>query len=221
MGSTLMGVSKVSLDDATVFLMFFMFLVVKSVQLIAPALRQSNVQMNMAIDRRDVLKTAAAAGLALANAGVASAACDNAAKKCTTDQVNKNAAPVVSCSAMGDLPALTRTQITIFDHRGCAEHVNKEYTGAPSNDYNDEMLVKVQSVTLKRDDPKFLDMAKRVDMESKMTFHKSWQKGWAYDSDLNAGTLLPPVLLHRLFPPPSGATNVHGNEKAAKGNGLF
>ncbi|EKX32484.1 phycoerythrin alpha subunit 15 [Guillardia theta CCMP2712] len=154
----------------------------------APALRQSNVQMNMAIDRRDVLKTAAAAGLALANAGAASAACDNAAKKCTTDQVNKNAAPV----------------ITIFDHRGCAEHQNKEYTGAPSNDYNDEMLVKVQSVTLKRDDPKFLDMAKRVDMESKMTFHKSWQKGWAYDSDLNAG-----------------ATNVHGNEKAAKGNGLF
>ena len=99
-------------------------------------------------------------------------------------------------------------QITIFDHRGCAEHQNKEYTGAPSNDYNDEMLVKVQSVTLKRDDPKFLDMAKcdrhaddaesafllvlrRVDMESKMTFHKSWQKGWAYDSDLNAGMPFP------------------------------
>ena len=34
--------------------------------------------------------------------------------------------------------------------------------------------------------------------------HKSWQKGWLYDSDLNAGI-----------------TNVHGNEKAARGNGLF
>ena len=36
--------------------------------------------------------------------------------------------------------------ITIFDHRGCNRGgPNKEYTGAKSNDKDDEMCVKVQS----------------------------------------------------------------------------
>ena len=36
--------------------------------------------------------------------------------------------------------------ITIFDHRGCNRGgANKEYTGAKSNDKDDEMCVKVQS----------------------------------------------------------------------------
>lgn len=50
--------------------------------------------------------------------------------------------------------------MTIFDHRGCAEHANKEYSGPKAGDFNDEMLVKVQSKVLKRDDAKYLDMAK-------------------------------------------------------------
>mmetsp|Transcript_4947 Transcript_4947/g.10064 ORF Transcript_4947/g.10064 Transcript_4947/m.10064 type:complete len:145 (-) Transcript_4947:296-730(-) len=144
--------------------------------------------MNMNMDRREAVKFAAAAGFALANAGAANAVCDNGAKKCTNEEVNKDAAPIV----------------TIFDHRGCAEHSNKEYTGPKANDENDEMLVKVQSKTLSRDDAKFMDMAKRVRAENLGTLHNTWQKGWAYDSDLNAGI-----------------TNVHGNEKAAKGKGLF
>jgi hypothetical protein len=34
--------------------------------------------------------------------------------------------------------------ITIFDHRGCTAHANKEYTGSKTGNQDDEMLVKVQ-----------------------------------------------------------------------------
>lgn len=153
-----------------------------------PALRTSNVQMSMSMDRRDALKAAAAASIAIANVGAANAVCDNGAKKCTSEEINKDAAPIV----------------TIFDHRGCAEHANKEYSGPKAGDFNDEMLVKVQSKVLKRDDAKYLDMAKAVRLESLGTIKNTWQRGWGFDSDLNAGI-----------------TNVHGNEKAAKGKGLF
>ena len=34
--------------------------------------------------------------------------------------------------------------ITIFDHRGCTAHANKEYRGPKSGDQDDEMLVKVK-----------------------------------------------------------------------------
>mmetsp|Transcript_54397 Transcript_54397/g.128321 ORF Transcript_54397/g.128321 Transcript_54397/m.128321 type:complete len:178 (+) Transcript_54397:41-574(+) len=154
----------------------------------SPALRTSNVQMSMSMDRRDALKAAAAASIAIANVGAANAVCDNGAKKCTSEEINKDAAPIV----------------TIFDHRGCAEHANKEYSGPKAGDFNDEMLVKVQSKVLKRDDAKYLDMAKAVRLESLGTIKNTWQRGWGFDSDLNAGI-----------------TNVHGNEKAAKGKGLF
>mmetsp|Transcript_49541 Transcript_49541/g.101132 ORF Transcript_49541/g.101132 Transcript_49541/m.101132 type:complete len:179 (-) Transcript_49541:147-683(-) len=155
----------------------------------SPALRQgSATQMSMAMDRREVMQGAALAGIALVNAGAANAACDNAAKKCTSEETNKDSAPI----------------ITIFDHRGCAEHSNKEYSGPKSSDYNDEMLVKVQSKTLKRDDPKYTDMAKRVRLESLGPIKNTWQRGWGFDSDLN-----------------SGISTVHGNEKAAKGSGVF
>ena len=50
--------------------------------------------MSMSMDRRQVVQTAAAAALALPLA--ANAYCDNAGIKCTTDQINKNAAPIVS-----------------------------------------------------------------------------------------------------------------------------
>ena len=33
--------------------------------------------------------------------------------------------------------------ITIFDHRGCSRHTNKEYTGKLSGTQDDEMCVKV------------------------------------------------------------------------------
>ena len=33
--------------------------------------------------------------------------------------------------------------ITIFDHRGCSRHQNKEYTGALTGGQDDEMCVKV------------------------------------------------------------------------------
>jgi len=33
--------------------------------------------------------------------------------------------------------------ITVFDHRGCSAHVNKEYKGPKTNDEDDEMCVKV------------------------------------------------------------------------------
>jgi hypothetical protein len=35
-------------------------------------------------------------------------------------------------------------QITVFDHRGCAEHANKEYTGPKAGNENDEMSIKVR-----------------------------------------------------------------------------
>merc|ERR1711998_484658 len=35
--------------------------------------------------------------------------------------------------------------ITVFDHRGCTQHKNTEYTGRKTGDQDDEMLVKVQS----------------------------------------------------------------------------
>ena len=35
--------------------------------------------------------------------------------------------------------------ITIMDHRGCTAHDNKEYTGAKSNDQDDEMCVVVRN----------------------------------------------------------------------------
>jgi len=38
--------------------------------------------------------------------------------------------------------------ITIMDHRGCTSHANKEYRGKKSNDQDDEMLVKVQSLRI-------------------------------------------------------------------------
>jgi hypothetical protein len=34
--------------------------------------------------------------------------------------------------------------ITVFDHRGCTAHQNKEYRGPKSGDEDDEMLVKVK-----------------------------------------------------------------------------
>jgi hypothetical protein len=78
------------------------------------------------MDRRQAVQVAAAAAVALPLA--ANAYCDNAGVKCTTDQINKNAAPI----------------ITVFDHRGCAEHVNKEYTGPKAGNENDEMSIKVK-----------------------------------------------------------------------------
>ena len=61
-----------------------------------PALRTSSVQMSMSMDRRDAMKVAAAAGIAIANVGAANAApCDNGAKKCTVEEINKDAAPIV------------------------------------------------------------------------------------------------------------------------------
>jgi hypothetical protein len=53
-------------------------------------------------------------------------------------------------------------QITVFDHRGCAEHENKEYTGPKSGDENDEMLVEVKQTKFNRDNPKFTDMADSI-----------------------------------------------------------
>ena len=53
-------------------------------------------------------------------------------------------------------------QITVFDHRGCAEHVNKEYTGPKSGDENDEMVVEVKQTKFNRDNPKFTDMADSI-----------------------------------------------------------
>ncbi|EKX36002.1 phycoerythrin alpha subunit 19 [Guillardia theta CCMP2712] len=38
--------------------------------------------------------------------------------------------------------------ITIFDHRGCTAHANKEYTGAKANSQDDEMCVKVASAKI-------------------------------------------------------------------------
>ena len=35
--------------------------------------------------------------------------------------------------------------ITVFDHRGCTAHTNKEYTGGKSGDQDDEMCVKVST----------------------------------------------------------------------------
>ena len=37
--------------------------------------------------------------------------------------------------------------LTIFDHRGCGR-ATKEYTGAKSNDINDQMCIKAQSVKI-------------------------------------------------------------------------
>jgi hypothetical protein len=34
----------------------------------------------------------------------------------------------------------------VFDHRGCAEHANKEYTGPKAGNENDEMSIKVIKV---------------------------------------------------------------------------
>ena len=99
------------------------------------------------MDRRQAVQTAAAAALALPLA--ANAYCDNAGIKCTTDQINKNAAPIVSqsviyaCSMLLPSDLVSIPQITIFDHRGCAEHVNKEYTGPKAGNENDEMALKV------------------------------------------------------------------------------
>ncbi len=50
--------------------------------------------MSMSMDRRQAVQVAAAAAVALPLA--ANAYCDNAGVKCTTDQINKNAAPIVS-----------------------------------------------------------------------------------------------------------------------------
>ena len=36
-------------------------------------------------------------------------------------------------------------QITVFDHRGCSEHVNREYTGPKAGNDNDEMALKVST----------------------------------------------------------------------------
>ena len=103
--------------------------------------------MSMSMDRRQAVQTAAAAALALPLA--ANAYCDNAGVKCTTDQINKNAAPIVSVFSFScSLPsALTMIclQITVFDHRGCAEHANKEYTGPKAGNENDEMSIKVRN----------------------------------------------------------------------------
>ena len=41
--------------------------------------------------------------------------------------------------------------ITVFDHRGCTQHKNTEYTGRKTGDQDDEMLVKVQSVKVSVD----------------------------------------------------------------------
>jgi hypothetical protein len=59
-------------------------------------------------------------------------------------------------------PKSGRSQITVFDHRGCAEHVNKEYTGPKAGNENDEMLVEVKQTKFNRDNPKFIDLANTV-----------------------------------------------------------
>jgi hypothetical protein len=41
------------------------------------------------------------------------------------------------------------TQITVFDHRGCPEHINREYTGPKAGNDNDEMALKVRTRGLK------------------------------------------------------------------------
>merc|ERR1719183_1859687 len=38
--------------------------------------------------------------------------------------------------------------ITVFDHRGCSAHANKEYTGPKANSMEDEQCVKVQSIKI-------------------------------------------------------------------------
>ena len=76
-----------------------------------PALRSGSVQMSMSMDRRQVVQTAAAAAVALPLA--ANAYCDNAGIKCTTDQINKNAAPIVCCATM-------RALFQKFDPFGCS-----------------------------------------------------------------------------------------------------
>ena len=40
----------------------------------------------------------------------------------------------------------------MFDHRGCAEHANKEYTGPKAGNENDEMSIKVHNIVESYDD---------------------------------------------------------------------
>ena len=87
--------------------------------------------MSMETGRRQVVQAGAAAAVAapLLRASPASAGMDKSGR-----------APV----------------ITIMDHRGCNAHDNKEYKGTKSNDQDDEMCVKVQSVRIKADATKFV-----------------------------------------------------------------
>jgi hypothetical protein len=63
--------------------------------------------MSMSMDRRQAVQAAVAAAVALPLA--ANAYCDNAGVKCTTDQINKNAAPIVSFDVAMKLLVNTRS----------------------------------------------------------------------------------------------------------------
>ncbi|EKX43260.1 phycoerythrin alpha subunit 13 [Guillardia theta CCMP2712] len=126
----------------------------------APQMGLRGVAMQAeSVSRREIVQAGAAAAALFTAAPVFAQPAPGigyAQKKREVEMKNKNFAPV----------------ITVFDHRGCAEHVNKEYTGPKSNDENDEMLVKVKQTKLRRDDPKFVELADRIVQETKGTFYQ-------------------------------------------------
>eukprot|EP00286_Rhodomonas_abbreviata_P019025 CAMPEP_0181309542 /NCGR_PEP_ID=MMETSP1101-20121128/12068_1 /TAXON_ID=46948 /ORGANISM="Rhodomonas abbreviata, Strain Caron Lab Isolate" /LENGTH=145 /DNA_ID=CAMNT_0023416031 /DNA_START=47 /DNA_END=484 /DNA_ORIENTATION=- len=50
------------------------------------------------------------------------------------------------------LRPVSAPEITIFDHRGCANHNNVEYKGPKAGDQDDEMLVKVEMTRVGQSD---------------------------------------------------------------------
>ena len=58
--------------------------------------------------------------------------------------------------------------ITIFDHRGCSRHQNKEYKGTLTGGQDDEMCVKVQTAKIAADK----GVADKVLVESLVTLKR-------------------------------------------------
>jgi len=87
--------------------------------------------MSMDMGRREIVKIAGAGAVAapLLRGSEASAST-------SSGYINRSKFP-------GKAPV-----ITVFDHRGCTAHTNKEYTGGKSGDQDDEMCVKVEQKKL-------------------------------------------------------------------------
>jgi len=105
--------------------------------------------MSMSLDRRTIVQAGAVVAAPLLRPGSADAALSSLSDGSKTVGGSGSAPAAKGKSGGKGSFKGAAPVITIFDHRGCNRGgPNKEYTGGKANGQDDEMLVKVQSLTI-------------------------------------------------------------------------